>query len=193
MEEEQYITPVQIRDFIFCPTIFYYKYVIGLLEPLTEAMDEGLREFSKDAIRWRERKTLLNSRRIRVDKMFFGYPITCKRHRLRGVVDTIYWSDNKLHVMEIKSGTSTRLYPDHLYQTATYALMVEEEFKQTVYKVVIYYKDSNKWFEKRFTWQLREYVVKLIEKVHKVLEEGEIPEHRWSKKCASCFYKKFCY
>ncbi|MCS7125534.1 MAG: PD-(D/E)XK nuclease family protein, partial [Aigarchaeota archaeon] len=136
MEEEQYITPVQIRDYVFCPTIFYYKHVIGLLEPLTEAMDEGLREFSKDASRWQERKTLLNSRRIRIDKMFFGYPITCRRYKLRGVVDTIYWSDNKLNVMEIKSGSSAKLYPDHLYQTATYALMVEEEFKQTVYKVI---------------------------------------------------------
>jgi len=193
MEEEWYITPIQVRDFIFCPTIFYYKYLVGIMEPKTEVMDEGLREFSKDLERWQERKTLLNQRRIHVDKMLFGYPITCRRYRLRGIVDTIYWSNNRLNVLEIKSSGSTKLYPDHLYQTAVYGLMVEEEFKQTVYKLIIFYKKSNKWFEKRFTNQLREYIEKTIEKVHRTLESGEVPEHRWGKKCVSCFYNKFCY
>lgn len=193
MEEEWYITPLQVRDFIFCPTIFYYKYVVGMMEPTTEAMDEGLREFNKDLERWKERKTLLNQRRIHVDKMLFRYPITCRRYRLTGVVDTVYWSNNRLNVLEIKSSSSTKLYPDHLYQTATYGLMVEEEFKQTVYKLIIFYKKSNKWFEKRFTKQLREHVTKIVEKVHQILESGEVPEHRWSKKCISCFYNKLCY
>ncbi|MDW8086354.1 MAG: PD-(D/E)XK nuclease family protein, partial [Ignisphaera sp.] len=133
--EERYITPTHIKDYLFCPSIFYYKYVIGIREPVTELMQEGVAEFARDRERFEERKTLLNQKRIRVDKMLFGIIVTSRKYGIVGVVDTLYWSNNKLHILEIKTSRSTKLHSDHLYQTSVYALAVEEEFGQPVYKV----------------------------------------------------------
>ncbi|MCF8884319.1 MAG: CRISPR-associated protein Cas4 [Nitrososphaerota archaeon] len=193
MEEEGYITPIHIKDYIFCPSIFYYKHVLGIGEPLTESMKEGVREFIKDSMRYQERETLLNQRRIRVDKMLFGVTVSSRKHKVVGVVDTVYWSKGKLNVLEIKTTESNKLFPDHLYQVAVYALAVEEEFNQPVYKIIIFYKKSNNWFEKRFTNQMRNYSVKLVLRIHEIMEKGEVPEPRFSAKCRSCFYKRFCY
>lgn len=193
MDEEHYITPIHIRDYLFCPSIFYYKHVLGIEEPVTESMEEGVREHSRDVERQEERKTLLNKKRIRVDKMLFGLALTSSRYRIRGIVDTVYWANNRLHVLEIKSSESEKLFPDHLYQTAVYALMVEEEFGEPVYKIIIFYKKSGKWFEKRFTPHLKQYTIKLVGKIHKILEYGEMPEHQMKNKCVSCFYRRFCH
>lgn len=194
MEEEgYYITPIHVRDYIFCPTIFYYKHVLGIKEPMTDLMLEGVAEFLKDSRRYEERKTLLSQRRIHVDKMIFGIPVFSKKYRVAGVADTIYWSNNRLHVLEIKATGSKKLFPDHLYQTSVYALAVEEEFRQPVYKIEIFYKKSGAWFERRFTSQLRRYSINLVQQIHKALESGEHPEPMISKKCKSCFYRKFCH
>lgn len=194
MEDEiKYITPTHVRDYIFCPTLFYYKHITEINEPATELMQSGTKEFAKDLERYEERRTLLNQRRIRVDKMIFSIEVSSKKYGVAGVVDTIYWSNNKLYVLEIKTSESKKLFPSHLYQTSVYALMVEEEFGEPVYKIAIFYKKSNSWFEKRFTSQLRNYSIKLIERIHRIMDHGEIPEPRQSTKCKSCFYRRFCY
>lgn len=193
MDEEGYITPVHVRDYVFCPTIFYLKHVLGLPEPVTDAMEEGLREFCRDSEGWRYRKTLLSQRRIKVDRAVFGQPVTSERYRMRGVVDTLYWEGRRLNVLEIKAGRQPRMFPAHLYQASSYALMAEEEFGQTVYRVIVFYKGSGLWCEKRFTDQLREYTARLVEKVHRAMEGGEVPEPRWTAKCAGCFYRRHCY
>ena len=194
MEEEgNYITPIHVRDYIFCPSIFYYKHILGIGEPVTELMQEGIREFTRDLERYEERKTLLARRRIRVDKMLFGVKVLSKKYMVSGIVDTIYWANNKLHVLEIKATGSKKLFPDHLYQTSIYALAVEDVFNQPVYKIAVFYKKSNTWFERRFTGQLRSYSINLVQRIHRALELREPPEPVMDKKCRSCFYRKFCH
>jgi hypothetical protein len=90
------------------PMLFYNKYVVGLLEPKTEIMLEGSREYLKDESRWRERKTLLNERRIKVDRMLFSHPLTSSKHKIHGVADTIFWSNHKMNVLEIKYSESSK-------------------------------------------------------------------------------------
>ncbi len=191
--EEPYITPTHIRDYVFCPTILYHKYVRGVNEPETPLMEEGRLQYLKDAERSKERITLLNSRRIRVEKMHFSCKLTSRKHRIQGIADTIYWTNNKMHILEIKYSSLRKPRPDHIYQTAAYALMAEEKFRQPAYKIIIYYKPTRKWFEKRYTRQLRAYTIKLIQKTHEILSGWKLPETSWKPQCRSCWYKKFCW
>jgi CRISPR-associated protein Cas4 len=193
MNEENYITPIHIRDYLFCPSLFYYKHIMGINEPTTESMEEGTREFTKDLERWEERKTLLNKKRIHVDKMLFNQTLVSSKYKVRGIVDTVFWSNNKLHILEIKTSESEKLFPDHLYQTAVYALIAEDVFREPVYKIIVFYKKSEKWFEKRFTYQLRHYTIRLIDKINKIIDLGDVPEHKWKNKCNSCFYRNLCH
>jgi len=110
-----------------------------------------------------------------------------------GVADIIYWKDNKLHIVEIKYSKAKKPFPDHIYQTATYAIMAEETLKQKVYKIILYYKYSKLWYERRFTRQLKNYTIKIIEKTRKILKGEIIPEVKWKRKCSSCWYRRICY
>jgi CRISPR-associated exonuclease Cas4 len=191
--EQEFITPIHVRDYIFCPALFYHKYVVGLLEPRTEMMLEGSLEYLRDESRWMERKTLLNERRIKADRMLFSYPLTSKRYRIHGIADTIFWVNHKMNILEIKYGRSLGPFRDHLYQTAAYALMAEEEFSQPAYKIILFYKNHRRWIERRFTIQLRTYLVKVLERIWEILEGRTIPEPKPKAPCTSCWYRRFCY
>lgn len=189
---EEFITPTHIKDYVFCPSLFYHKYVMGLLEPKTEMMVKGALEYLKDKGGWEERKTLLNSKRIRVDKMLFSYPLTSRRYRIHGIVDTIFWVNRRMNILEIKYGESPKLFRDHLYQAAAYAIMAEEEFKQPTYRIIIFYRTQKNWYERRFTVQLRSHLIKIVEEVWRILGGEVIPEPRPRRACSSCWYKRFC-
>ncbi|MCL7388064.1 MAG: CRISPR-associated protein Cas4 [Thaumarchaeota archaeon] len=191
--EQEFITPIHVRDYIFCPMLFYHKYVVGLLEPMTEMMLEGSREYLRDEARWRERKTLLNERRIKADRMLFSYPLTSKKYRIHGIADTIFWVNRKMNILEIKYGSSSGPFRNHLYQAAAYALMAEEEFSQPAYKIILFYKTHRKWVERRFTMQLRAYLIKVLERAWEVLEGKLVLEPKPRAPCASCWYRRFCY
>ena len=189
---EEFITPTHIKDYVFCPSLFYYKYVTGLREPKTEMMVKGALEYLKDKDGWEERKTLLNSRRIKVDRMLFSYPLTSRRYRIHGIADTIFWVNRRMNILEIKYGESPKLFRDHLYQAAAYALMAEEEFKQPAYRIIIFYKAQKNWHEGRFTAQLRSHLIKIVEEIWRILRGEVIPEPRPRRGCSSCWYKRFC-
>jgi len=191
--ELQYITPIHVRDYLFCPSILYNKYVRRIVEPETEMMAKGREEYERDKAGLKRRKTILGDRRIKADKVLFSKPLKSEKYRLAGVVDCIYWKDNKLHVLEIKYTKTKKPFPDHIYQTATYAIMAEEEFKQPVYRIILYYKYSKLWHERRFTRQLKAHTLKIIEKTRRILDGEEIPIPKWKLKCKSCWYKRICH
>jgi len=191
--EQEFITPTHVKEYVFCPMLFYNKYVVGLLEPKTEIMLEGSREYLKDESRWRERKTLLNERRIKVDRMLFSYPLTSRKHRIHGIADTIFWANHKMNILEIKYGESLGISRNHLYQAAAYALMAEEVFRQPAYKIILFYKTRRRWIERRFTMQLRAHIISVIERIWEILEGKVVPEPRLRAVCISCWYRRFCH
>lgn len=192
MNIEGYITPIHIKEYVFCPMLFWYKYVCNIVEPVTELMLDGIENYLKDECEWEKRKSLLRDRRLKVDKMLFAYPLVSNKYRLYGVVDTIFWINNRMNILEIKYGRAKKPFKNHLYQVACYALMAEEEFKQPVYKIILYYRPQKIWMERRFTNQLRQYLIKIVERIWKILEGKVIPEPIFKGKCRSCWYERFC-
>jgi len=192
-EEETYITPIHVRDYLFCPTILYNKYVKRIIEPETVMMEKGREEYERDKKGLKRRESILGDKRIKAEKIIFEAPLKSRKYGVMGVADIIYWKDNKLHIVEIKYSKAKKPFPDHIYQTATYAIMAEETLKQKVYKIILYYKYSKLWYERRFTGQLKNYTIKIIEKTRKILNGEIIPKTKWKRKCKSCWYNKICH
>jgi CRISPR-associated exonuclease Cas4 len=192
-EEERYITPLQVRDYIFCPTILYQKYVRRIMEPETEMMKEGKEEYEKDKAGAERRKSILGEVRIEAEKVLFEVPLKSEKYKIMGVADAIYWKNGKMHILEIKYGNVKKPYPDHILQATTYAIMAEETLKQTAYKIVLYYKQSKLWHETTLTKQLKNYTTKIIQKTHEIIDGKVVPQTKWTNKCKTCWYNRICH
>lgn len=192
-EDEILVTGTMIKDYMFCPTIFYHKYILGVWEPETELMEGGRRlsmDIEHKSRRWR---TLMGSRRIKPDKAIYSARVSSKRYGLTGVIDVVYWVGGKCIVLEIKESGLKKLVSSHLYQTAVYGLMAEETFETTVSYLEIYYTLSGIYNRVRFTTGIKRYAKTIIRKIWGMLNRTHIPEPKLSRKCWSCWYRKRCH
>lgn len=192
-EDLLYITPTEVRDYLFCPAILYNKHVRLIEEPLTEMMRRGRERFEEDRRRGVRRRTLLGMRRIKPDKILYSQHVKSDRLRIHGIIDIIYWLNNRTYIVEIKDSPLKKVTPDHLYQTVAYALMAEETFNTIIYKINIFYLQSGKWIEKRMTKDLREYTIHVINETHKIIQGKVVPEIKYKNRCNSCWYIRICH
>ncbi|MEM2741479.1 MAG: hypothetical protein QXD95_04960, partial [Nitrososphaeria archaeon] len=101
-EEETYITPLHIRDYLYCPTILYQKHVRRIMEPETQMMINGKEEYEKYKETAKRRKSILGEIRIQAEKTLFSVPLKSEKYKVVGIADAIYWTNNKMHILEIK-------------------------------------------------------------------------------------------
>ncbi|MEM3542586.1 MAG: CRISPR-associated protein Cas4 [Candidatus Methanomethylicia archaeon] len=193
MEEEIYITPIHVRDYLFCPTILYQKHVRRIIEPETQMMMDGKEEYEKDKETAERRKSILGEIRIQAEKTLFSVPLKSEKYKVVGIADAIYWKNNKMHILEIKYSETKKPYPDHIYQTTTYAIMAEETLKQTAYKIILYYKPTKLWHERILTKQLKNHTIKIIQKTHEIINGKTIPPIKQKTKCKTCWYNRICH
>lgn len=192
-EAEPIITGTMVKDYMFCPSIFYYKYILRILEPETEMMSQGKKAFTDIEHKAKSWRTVLGMKRVRPDRVIYSARVRSERYGLAGIVDVVYWVGGKCIVLEIKESDLTRPESSHIYQAAIYGLMAEETFETTVSYIEIYYTLSKAYRMIRFTPGIRRYSKSILNKIWGMLNNSYIPEPRLNRRCHSCWYRARCY
>lgn len=166
-----------VKSYLFCPKIPYLILHLGAKEGITENMIEGRKEHEK-FFRKERRKGYVN--------VF----LRSEKYGIYGYVDEILEENGCYIVVEYKhTEYKKRAVKSHLYQAASYALMVEENFGR-VCRIVLKYKDREVSFP--FTLGIKKYCVSIINKIRRICE-GELVTYRTDKRrCENCGYFRFC-
>jgi CRISPR-associated exonuclease Cas4 len=135
---------------------------------------------------------LLAKRKEKVLRKWTNQFFYSKKIGIKGEVDLIVETENGIKVIEIKNTSWKKLRAGDLYQTAAYALLVEENFNSIVKSLIIYYLKSDKIFEINFSDELRDHVKWIIKKINKIIENEEMPKIKKIKECKGCGYYSFC-
>jgi CRISPR-associated exonuclease Cas4 len=193
-EDHIYITPSDIKDFLYCPYIMYLKKVRGIEEPVTELMRYGKDLYNKYLDRSSRQKTLLGLRRIKHDEVWYRVELYSQRYRVYGVADAVYRVGRRYSVLEIKYGECRGKVPrDHFYQGVSYAVMYEESYRKKVSSVTLYYINSDALFDKRVIRMHREYWETVVQSIWDIVNGKSIPRPSYSLgKCSVCFFKNYC-
>ena len=192
-EEIHLITGTMVRDYMFCPTIFYYKHVSRIYEPETEMMRSGRETFEDIEAKSRTWKTLLGRRRVKPDRVLYSAYVYSSRYDCLGIIDVVYWIGRKCYVLEIKESDLMKPDRSHVYQSAIYALMAEETFKTNVSQIEVYYTLSDVHCRIRFSQGVRRYAVSILRRMSEILMGRETPTPRFSRRCHTCWYRSICY
>ena len=192
-EDIKLITGTMVKDYMFCPTIFYHKHIARIYEPETEMMRSGREAFDDIEYKSRAWRTLLGKRRIKPDKTLYSVYVYSGKYDCSGIVDVVYWIRRKCNVLEIKESELRKPDISHIYQAAIYALMVEETFSTTVSNIEIYYTLSDIHFRKIFSSGVRRYAVSILRRISHILLGNEVPQPKLSRRCHTCWYRSICY
>ncbi len=191
------ITPTDVKQYVYCPLITYYHRVLGL-EPILDYQQQESKELHEELrSKVPRRKYPLKDRKLKDYKPVKRGLLYSKRLNILGRPDLILESpDGELAPVDFKymGSRKGKAWPDHRAQIGLYALLIEDNFRKTVYRGFVYYIPEELAVEVRITPQLRKWVISIVEKIREMDIEQKPPEAwRNPENCSGgCGYLHVC-
>ena len=186
-------TVTDIKQYVYCPRIIYYTFVMPVYKKISYKMDYGKQQHIEiDAL---EKRRKLVSYGFQDGKRIFNLPLYSKRLRLGGLLDM---------AIELRKGNLREYYPvefkytrnkiqqNHKYQLVAYAMLLEDCYKRPVRGGFIYTIPDKEIQLLTITDNMRIYVKKIIGAINNIVKMERFPEPRSLRRCRDCEYKNYC-
>ncbi|MHC1637479.1 MAG: CRISPR-associated protein Cas4, partial [Candidatus Nezhaarchaeales archaeon] len=164
--------------------------VLHLRERITEAMQYGKEQHEDPPL------TPLIPK-LKPIQIMRNVELTSHKLKLTGKIDTIMVTRHGEYIpIEVK--WSEPKHPgkprrQHKAQLTAYALLIEENFKTTVKRAIIYYSRSRQLMEIPLTSQDKQQIKQYIQQIYKIIQKEETPNIKQNpKQCQDCGYKLYC-
>jgi CRISPR-associated exonuclease Cas4 len=184
----QYISPTDVKEYAFCPRLIYYKNVLHIYERTTEPMELGKEIHEEEPI-----AHLVPL--LKVKQILRKVELTSKQLKLTGKIDYILITKfNEYLPVDMK-------WADPHYQTAqkhhkmqlvAYSLLIEEAYKTTVKRAIIYYTRARKTIIIPITYTLKNQAKEIIKNIYQIIQTNKEPIVPYTPKCKNCNYLKYC-
>jgi len=188
-EEPGYITVVDVRDYAYCPNIVYFTKVLHIKERVTEAMEYGKEQHEKPSL-----APIMP--RLKPAKIMEAVELRSNKLKLVGKVDYVILTRHGEYIpVEVKwSDPEVRGGPKrhHKIQLAAYALLLEEHFKTTVKRALIYYSRAHRLIELPLSNADKREAKEILGKIRKLIKNESFPEVRRKGYCDACGYRVLC-
>ncbi len=191
--------PVRVTDlkqFAYCPRIFYYQVCLPDVRPITYKMEEGAAAGRSEV--GREERRSLRAYGIAAGEREFDVPLRSKRLGVRGEIDmviTVLGGANGAagEVIPVDYKLSRMAGPHFQLQLAVYGMMLEEMRGVQVRRGFLYEIPLRRAEEIRLDLSLRRKAEQALKQMREILEwERMPPPVRNRAKCATCEFRRFC-
>lgn len=192
-ELEDYVTPSDIIEFLYCPRFTYYMKCLDIRQYEEKRFKvqvgrEKHIEKSNSSISY------VRKRIDGISKEQEKYLIS-KVYKLKGRVDELYlFNDGSYAPLDYKFAEyKDKDFETYKIQMALYSLMVEDIYSVEVKRFfLVYLRSKNLIKEQEFDDKLRKKCKKYIEDYSKVIS-GYYPKATSSKmRCVDCCYRNLC-
>jgi len=195
---EQYLTPTDIKQYVFCPRVTYFTRVMRLRPIVGSQQEESQKSHERLAELEKRRESLLKKKLpFTVIKKEFEVSLRSDRLRVRGKADLIVTTDRgEIIPVEFKAMTSNRghIHLDHKYQLVILSLLIEEARDTIVRRGFVHYMNDESTVELRLTDNLRRRTVTYLQRIENMIESGTLPPPRRAcfRTKAGCGYADRC-
>lgn len=187
------LTVTDIKQYVYCPRIIYYTYVLPVNKKPTFKMEHG-KDWHLEIDRLEKRRKLV-SYGFEEGERIFHLPVYSERLGLSGLIDmVIEFKKGKLreyYPVEFKN-TVHQIQQNHKYQLVAYAMLLEEHYNKPVRRGFIYTIPNKDIQVVTITDSMRIYVKKVISAIYNMIKREKFPEARSVRRCWDCEYKNYC-
>lgn len=186
-----YFRVIDLKQFVYCPRIFYYQTVLPEVRPITGKMREGILVHNEEDGRERRRK--LKTYGLTAGERHFHYSIRSERYHLSGEIDLLIETDEELIPIDYKNTKKPGLH--FKWQLAAYGLVLQNQAPPSlqVKRGFLYLIPERKAVEVVFTSKLFKQVENGLTKMAGIRYSQFMPDptsHR--HKCVDCEFRRFC-
>lgn len=180
-----------LKQYIYCPRIVYFYYVLPIPRRVTRKMEYGHMEHVE--ISRLEKRRGLKAYGILEGSRDFQIFLWSSRLGLSGLLDmTITAATGQVYPVEFKHSVA-RYSLHQKYQLAAYAMLLEEQYCRPVRFGFLYLVPTKTVLPVEITTSMRDHVKKALSAVRNVVAGERIPAYVRSKsRCTDCEFKNYC-
>lgn len=179
-----------LKQFVYCPRIVFYQYVMPVEKKATFKMEEGKR--AEAIIDRLEQRRSVRKYRLAEGTRRFHVWLRSQRLALSGKLDLLIESPVGLFPIDFKN-TTGRPQQNHLYQLCGYALLVEEAYQQPVTRGFIYLIPQGEVAVMALTSEKKEETVRMLASMREMISKELMPEPTPIRnRCVECEYRNYC-
>jgi CRISPR-associated exonuclease Cas4 len=179
-----------LKQFVYCPRIVFYQYVMPVDKKATFKMEEGKK--AEEVIDKLEQRRSLRKYHLAEGKRYFHRWLRSETLGLTGRLDLLIESSQGLFPIDFKYTTS-RPQKNHLYQLCGYALLVEEVYQRKVSQGFIYLIPQAEVVMMGLTKERKEETLKMLKEIRGMIQDEQIPEPTPVRgRCVECEYRNYC-
>lgn len=179
-----------LKQFVYCPRIVFYQYVMPVEKKTTFKMEAGKRaEVTVDKL---EERRSLRKYRLAEGARYFHVWLRSEQLGLAGKLDLLLDSPEGLFPVDFKY-TSGRPHTNHRFQLCGYALLVEEAYGRAVTHGFIYLIPQEEVVVLDLTQAQKEETLSLLTDMRDMIRTERMPEPTpVRERCAECEYRNYC-
>ena len=184
------VKAVDVRQFVYCPRIIYFIYVMPVQKAATFKMTHG-KNAEKTASRFTD-KTFL--KRFGIDATSWEYHklIRSKRLGLTGRPDLLIKTPESVCPADFKF-TEGGLRKNHICQITAYSLILEDIYDVSVDKGFVYMLSSRMISRVDIRPELKKDVLSMLDSIRSIICGEKMPDKpAKASKCRDCEYSSYC-
>jgi CRISPR-associated exonuclease Cas4 len=183
------IIVTDLKQWAYCPRIFYYQACLPDVRPVTYKMRAGVE--AGRAEEGREERRSLRAYGLTEGEREFNVPLRSKQLGLRGEVDMVITTGGEIIPVDYK--LSRIPGPHFQLQVAAYGLMLEEMRGVSVRRGFLYSIPDRHAEQVNIDRRLRDKLFKALEAMRRIVEHEEMPAPTANlRKCVACEFRRFC-
>jgi CRISPR-associated exonuclease Cas4 len=179
-----------IKQYIYCPRVVYYHYVLPVERKITRKMVYGKEEHI-ELDRLEQRRKFKRYGLAQGERRFHTH-LYSARLNLEGKLDMHICAGTDFFPVEFKH-TGRKVSLNHKYQLTAYAMLLEDKYNIIVRCGFVYLNMRNEVVPVEITPGMRLYIRQVIEKINRMIEMQVMPDATKGKnRCTDCEFRKFC-
>lgn len=194
LQDEWYLTPTHLLEYLYCPRFTYFEHVLGVPE-----RQEKRFKVQKGRAVHEERKRVNPGylrKKLGVVRRENDVELNCMRLHLRGKVDEILWlDDDTLAPLDYKYAENKgRIYRNQKIQAALYGILLTEVYGGVVNRAFLCYTRSKyEIVQVDLGDDMRKQALEELDRCIDVIRTGTFPRAtRWPARCPDCCYRNLC-
>jgi len=188
--QELLFTITDLKQYIYCPRIFYYHACLPTIRPVTYKMQSGIDAHDD------ERKRALRRSLAMYDepsgKRHFDVSVQSAELGLSGKIDEIV-ETGAGEFMPVDYKLARKAGYHFKVQLTAYAMLLEASYQIRVKSGFLYLLLSRKTLRVPITPKLRTEVGQALDSMHAIAETETMPTPTvWRQRCPDCEFRRFC-
>ncbi len=180
--DESFLTPTDVKQFIFCPRVVYFTRVMNIRPILGSQQPAAKKEHAHIARLEKQRTTMLRQRfPFTIVERKFEVFLRSERLRVHGRADMLVMTDtNEIIPVEFKTMASNEGHGrlDHKYQLAVIALLVEDNCETIVRRGYLHYIKDEQTVEIVLSEGVKRRAQTYLKRIEEMIRTERVPAPR---------------